>query len=435
MTQTLQGWGRYPTLQADVAHPATQHAAKDWLKLQPTGIAYGLGRSYGDSALAPQVLQTDRMNLLLAFDGASGRLTAQAGVTLDEILRFFVPRGWFLRVTPGTRFVTLGGAVASDVHGKSHHATGCFSECVESFRLLLASGEIWNCSRGENPELFRATCGGMGLTGVILDVSLHLMAIQSAYFDQVTYKCPDLDAVLDRLAETAHVTYSVAWIDCVATGRHLGRSVLTVGEHAKEGGLLAHGDPKLTVPFEPPFDAVTPFTIKAFNALVYGKEFKAVKRQRIHYAPFFYPLDVATHWNRLYGRSGFTQYQFVLPAAAGRASLRTVLERIAASGMGSPLAVLKVAGHANANPLSFPLAGHTLALDFKIQPGLFELLDGLDQLVLGLGGRLYLAKDARMSAGTFKQSYPRWLEFQAVREKVGAIGRFASLQSQRLGLD
>jgi FAD/FMN-containing dehydrogenase len=261
------------------------------------------------------------------------------------------------------------------------------------------------------------------------------MPIPSAYFDQVTYKCPSLEAVLDRLDETAKVTYSVAWIDCVATGQHLGRSVLTVGEHAKEGGLRAHGAPKLTLPFELPFPAVTPFTIKAFNALVYAKELKAVQRKRIHYAPFFYPLDVATHWNRLYGRDGFTQYQFVLPTAAGRQGLRTVLMRIAASGMGSPLAVLKVAGHANANPLSFPLAGYTLALDFKIQPGLFALLDELDALVLGLGGRLYLAKDARMSAATFKQSYPRWQEFQAVRAKVGAIGRFASLQSKRLGLD
>jgi len=435
MTQALQGWGRYPIIRSDVAHPAMTSAAQDWVARQPSGIAHGLGRSYGDSALAAQVLKTDRLNLLLAFDPATGMLTAQAGVTLDEILTGFVPRGWFLRVTPGTRFVTLGGAVASDVHGKSHHATGCFSECVDSFRLLLASGQVWNCSRSENPELFRATCGGMGLTGVILDVSLRLMPITSAYFDQVTYKCPGLDAVLDRLAETAQVTYSVAWIDCVATGASLGRSVLTVGEHATEGPLTPHGAPKLTVPFDPPFNAVNPFTIKAFNALVYSKEFKAVKRSRIHYAPFFYPLDVATHWNRLYGKPGFTQYQFVLPMAAGRQGLRTVLTRIAASGMGSPLAVLKVAGAANDNPLSFPLAGYTLALDFKVQPGLLGLLDELDALVLGLGGRLYLTKDARMSEATFKQSYPRWAEFQGVREKVGAIGRFASLQSKRLGLD
>ena len=346
-----------------------------------------------------------------------------------------MPRGWFLKVTPGTRFVTLGGAVAADVHGKSHHATGCFSESVDSFRLLLASGEVWNCSRDENPELFHATCGGMGLTGVILDVTLRLLPIRSAYFDRVTYRCDGLDALLERLQETAGVTYSVAWIDCVATGRHLGRGVLTVGEHATEGGLVPHRPPRLALPFEPPFEAVNRLSIRAFNALVYHKELRAVKRSRVHYAPFFYPLDIARDWNRLYGRAGFTQYQFVLPFAAGADALRRLMGRIAGSGLGSSLAVLKVAGAANANPLSFPLAGWTLALDFKIQPGLFEFLDGLDAELADRGGRLYLAKDVRMSAATFRRGYPRWEDFQRVREKVGAIGRFASLQSKRLGLD
>lgn len=429
------GWGRYPILSSQISHPASQVAARADVLGAASLIARGLGRSYGDSSLAPRALASDRLDCLLAFDPASGTLTAQAGVSLDEILTFFVPRGWFLKVTPGTRFVTLGGAVAADVHGKSHHATGCFSESVDSFRLLLASGELWNCSRDENPELFRATCGGMGLTGVILDVTLRLLPIRSAYFDQVTYQCSGLDAMLERFSETAAITYSVAWIDCVATGAALGRGVLTVGEHASAGGLVPHRPPILRLPFELPFPAVTPLTIKAFNALVYHKELKAVRRSRVHYTPFLYPLDVARDWNRLYGRDGFTQYQFVLPFAAGSEGLRRVLERIAASGMGSGLAVLKVAGAANANPLSFPLAGYTLALDFRIQPGLFALLDELDALVLDLGGRLYLAKDARMSESTFKKSYPRWQDFQRVREKVGAIGRFASLQSKRLGLD
>jgi decaprenylphospho-beta-D-ribofuranose 2-oxidase len=434
-TEAIQGWGRHPRIDADVSHPATPSAARAALAACPSLIARGLGRSYGDSSLAPCALQSDRLNLFLEFDQASGVLTAQAGVSLDQILTQFVPRGWFLPVTPGTRFVSLGGAVASDVHGKSHHATGCFSDWVISFVLLLANGQAWNCSREENPELFRATCGGMGLTGVILAVTLKLKPIQSAYFDQATYKCPSLDAVLERFDETAHSTYSVAWIDCVATGKSLGRSVLTVGEHATEGGLAPHRAPKIPVPFVPAFPLVNPLTIKAFNALVYAKELRAVKRDRVHYTPFLYPLDVATDWNRIYGQAGFTQYQLAIPTAAGPQGLRRILARIAASGMGSSLAVLKVFGPANANPLSFPIAGYTLALDFKIQAGLFELLDELDGMVLDLGGRLYLTKDARMSAATFKRSYPRWAEFQAVREKVGAIGRFASLQSKRLGLD
>jgi FAD/FMN-containing dehydrogenase len=434
-TEAIQGWGRHPRIHAEVAHPTTSQSARAALASRPSLIARGLGRSYGDSSLAPQAMQSDRMNLFLSFDPASGVLTAQAGVSLDQILTQFVPRGWFLPVTPGTRFVTLGGAVASDVHGKSHHVTGCFSDCVISFVLLLADGQAWNCSRDENPELFRATCGGMGLTGVILAVTLKLKPIQSAYFDQVTYKCPSLDAVLERFDETAQSTYSVAWIDCVATGKSLGRSVLNVGEHATEGGLAPHHAPRIPVPLVPPFPLVNPLTIRAFNALVYAKELSAVKRNRVHYAPFLYPLDVAQDWNRIYGKDGFTQYQLAIPTAAGPKGLRQILERIAASGMGSSLAVLKVFGPANANPLSFPIAGYTLALDFKIQPGLFELLDGLDERVLDLGGRLYLTKDARMSEATFKKSYPRWPEFQALRAKVGAIGRFASLQSKRLGLD
>jgi decaprenylphospho-beta-D-ribofuranose 2-oxidase len=434
-TEAIQGWGRHPRIDAEVSHPTTSRSARAALASKPSLIARGLGRSYGDSSLAPQAVQTDRLNLFLDFDPDAGVLTAQAGVSLDEILRVFVPRGWFLPVTPGTRFVTLGGAVASDVHGKSHHSTGCFSECVASFVLLLADGQAWTCSRDENPELFRATCGGMGLTGVILAVTLRLKPIQSAYFDQVTYKCPSLEAVLERFDETAKSSYSVAWIDCLSTGKSLGRSVLNVGEHAAEGGLAPHRAPMIPVPFVPPFPLVNPFTIKAFNALVYGKELQAVKRDRVHYTPFLYPLDVASDWNRLYGRDGFTQYQLAIPTAAGPKGLRLLLERIAASGMGSSLAVLKVFGPANANPLSFPIAGYTLALDFKVQPGLFEMLDELDAMVLDLGGRLYLTKDARMGESMFKRSYPRWTEFQGVREKVGAIGRFASLQSKRLGLD
>jgi FAD/FMN-containing dehydrogenase len=434
-TEPIQGWGRHPRIDAEVTHPTTSQSARIALGSRPSLIARGLGRSYGDSSLAPHAMQSDRMSLFLAFDEANGVLTAQAGVSLDQILTQFVPRGWFLPVTPGTRFVSLGGAVASDVHGKSHHSTGCFSDCVLSFVLLLADGQAWNCSRDENPELFRATCGGMGLTGVILAVTLKLKRIQSAFFDQVTYKCPNLDAVLERFDETAQSTYSVAWIDCVSSGRSLGRSVLNVGEHSAEGGLVPHRAPGLRVPFVPPVPLVNPFTIKAFNALVYGKELRAVKRDRVHYAPFLYPLDVASDWNRLYGKDGFTQYQLAIPTAAGPKGLRRVLERIVASGMGSSLAVLKVFGPANANPLSFPFAGYTLALDFKIQRGLFEMLDGLDDMVLGMGGRLYLTKDVRMSEATFKRSYPRWPEFQALREKVGAIGRFASLQSKRLGLN
>lgn len=430
----LSSWGRFPTIDAQVSHPDATPAIQAAVAAGSL-IPYGLGRSYGDSALAPRVLMTDRLDLFLGFDEKSGVLHAQAGVSLDSILRLFVPRGWFLKITPGTKYISVGGAIASDVHGKSHHVDGCFSECVLDLRLILADGTIVTCSREQNAELFRATCGGMGLTGVIVDARFKLQRIQSALFDQTTYKCPDLKAVMERLDETQAVRYAVAWIDCVKTGPGMGRSVLTVGDHAAEGPLTPHGDPRIPVPIVAPDWTVSPWTIKAFNALVYAKTLKAESKARIHYNPFFYPLDIASDWNRLYGKAGFTQYQLAIPKAAGYPGMKRVLELISGSGMGSGLAVIKTTGPENANPLSFPLAGYTLALDFKHQSGLDALLDRLDELVLELGGRVYLTKDVRLKEKAFKQSYPRWQDFQAVRKNVGAIGRFASLQSKRLGLD
>ena len=346
-----------------------------------------------------------------------------------------MPRGWFLEVTPGTKYVSVGGAIASDVHGKNHHAAGCFSSCVLDFDLMGADGELLRCSPAENAALFAATCGGMGLTGIVTRARIRLRAIRSSTINQVTYKARNLDEVLERFEQTRAAPFSVAWIDCLSQGASLGRSVLTVGDFAEEGPLLPHPVPRMDVPLVPPLSPVLPLTMKAATAVLYHKVLRRESRQRVHYESFFYPLDALLHWNRMYGRSGFTQYQFVLPFAAGPKGLRSVLAAVAASGMGTFLAVLKVMGAANGNPLSFPIAGYTLALDFRHQNGLFRLFDELDAQVLDLGGRLYLTKDVRMSEATFKRSYPRWREFQDLREKTGAKGRFASMQSRRLGLD
>jgi decaprenylphospho-beta-D-ribofuranose 2-oxidase len=431
----LEGWGRHPIVDADVSHPQDADATRGQVRSGPPLIAHGMGRSYGDSALGPRVLQSDRLNLLLGFDPATGVLQCQAGVSLDELLRVFVPRGWFPWVTPGTKYVSVGGAIAADVHGKNHHSAGCFSESVESLDLMLADGAVVTCSRGEHAELFRATCGGMGLTGIILRATLRLKPIRSARIVQTTYKARDLDELLERFEATRSLPYSVAWIDCLSRGRALGRSVLDVGDFAPEGPLEAHAEPGLSVPLVPPVSPVNPLTNKAFNAFLYHHVLRRERRSLVHYESFFYPLDKILHWNRLYGKSGFTQHQCVIPAAAGPKGLRGLLEAIAASGRGSFLGVLKVMGEANANPLSFPLAGYTLALDYKLGPGLFAFLDELDARVLDLGGRVYLAKDVRLGEAAFKRMYPRWREFQELREKTGAKGRFASLQSRRLGLD
>ena len=430
----ISGWGRYPKIDADIQFPKTGNECAHVLRSSGSIIPRGLGRSYGDSSLASQVLETTELQYFQEFNPETGVLACDAGVSLYEILNVFVPKGWFLPVTPGTRFVTVGGAIASDVHGKNHHIDGTFCEHVLSFDIALGNGEIVTASPMQNPDLFRATCGGMGLTGVIIAARIRLKPIVSSDILETTIKAPNLDAVLDGFEKYAQSTYSVAWIDCLAKGADLGRSLLMIGEHASDGGLKLASKKPMTIPMDAPTQLLNPLSIKAFNTLYYGKVLQAEQSRRTSFETYFYPLDQMLHWNRLYGKPGFLQYQFVVPSASGREGMRRILEEITASGQGSFLAVLKAFGKQNDNLLSFPFEGYTLALDFKVSPGIFALLDRLDQLVLQYGGRLYLAKDARMTEQTFKASYPRWQEFEEVRSKYHAAGKFASLQSKRLGL-
>ncbi len=448
----LSGWGRYPQIDRTPLRPAHTPAVQSIIAAQvnpnpgstnlPGLVARGLGRSYGDSALANSLLTTQNLDHFLSFDEDSGVLNCAAGVSFAEILKVFVPKGWFLPVTPGTQFVTVGGAIASDVHGKNHHLDGSFSAHLISLKLMIASGEILECSNSQHRELFLATCGGMGLTGIILEASFQMLAIESAYIQETTWKTSNLAETLALFNEFQETTYSVAWIDCLSTGKHLGRSLLMLGEHAKKEVLQANsaGDlqvgkaGKLSIPIDMPNVLLNSYSVKAFNSLYYNKVRQKQTQRQVHYAPFFYPLDSIQNWNRLYGKQGFTQYQFVLPKAAGLEGMTKILSKIAESKRGSFLAVLKAFGKANDNYLSFPMEGYTLALDFKIDATLFAFLDELDAIVLDYGGRLYLTKDARMSAATFKQSYPLWEQFQEIRHQYGAEKVFNSLQSQRLGL-
>lgn len=432
----IQGWGRYPSVDAEEVAPATQSAASACLQRLngSAAICRGMGRSYGDSALASQVIGTRHLDLLLDFDEAAGTLRCGAGVTLAQLLEIIVPRGWFLPVTPGTKFVTVGGAIASDVHGKNHHLEGCFGDHVTSLLLMLGNGEVLRCSRSSHPDLFHATCGGMGLTGIILEAGMRLKPVRSAFILQHTLKAPALQDAIDFLDANYGSTYAVAWIDCLATGAALGRSLVMLGEHAAEGGYTLPEPPRLSIPFDMSGKLLNRFSIKAFNTLYFHRVQRRGQQKTVHYDPFFYPLDRLLHWNRLYGKRGFVQYQFVLPKQAGTDGMRAILERIAVSRRGSFLAVLKLFGKQNSNFLSFPMEGYTLALDFKIEDGLFELLEQLDVMVLDYGGRIYLTKDARMSEQTFKESYPNWELFQEVRAHYGAQGKFSSCQSQRLGL-
>jgi FAD/FMN-containing dehydrogenase len=430
----ISGWGRYPKIDAEVILPRDLLQASTLVRSDGLLIPRGLGRAYGDSSLANRVMETTNLQFFHSFDSVSGVLSCDAGVSLFEILKVFVPKGWFIPVSPGTRFVTVGGAIASDVHGKNHHLDGTFGQHVISLQLLLGNGEIVRVSPTENTALFNATSGGMGLTGTILSASFRLVPIKSSEIIETTIKAANLDAVLDGFAQFGDSTYIVAWIDCLAQGKNLGRSLLMVGEHAEDGPLTVADINPLTMPVDAPSSLLNPFSIKAFNALYYAKAQNGVSTRRRSFESYFYPLDQILQWNKLYGKAGFMQYQFVIPTSAGREGLRQILKTIAASGQGSFLAVLKTFGKQNANYLSFPIEGYTLALDFKVTESIFALMDQLDQLVLQYGGRLYLTKDARMSEATFKTSYPNWQEFEAVRERYHAIGKFASLQSKRIGL-
>jgi len=429
----LTGWGRYPRIQA-VGHSfETVERLRSCQKKAGDYIVYAMGRSYGDSALNERVILTRRFNKILGFDPREGIVTCESGVTLSELIEVFLPRGWFLSVTPGTKFITAGGAVASDVHGKNHHKAGCFSECVRSFDLMLPDGEVVHCSREENQDLFLATCGGMGLTGVILTVSFGLQPVRSAYIRETVIRCRNLKEIFSLFEEKTGVTYSVAWIDCLAKGENIGRSVLMLGEHAESGRLNPPSIKPCSVPFDMPGACLNKYSVSLFNQLYYYKSPSFVEGRLVPLDTFFYPLDKISQWNRIYGRRGFTQYQLVLPMEASYEGLKIMLERIASSGLGSFLGVLKLFGPQNENYLSFPMEGYTLALDFKLQSALFPLLDELDRIVLDHGGRLYLTKDVRMTRDVFIKGYPRWREFAELREKRGMKDKFNSLQSKRLG--
>ncbi|MBI5447665.1 MAG: FAD-binding oxidoreductase [Gammaproteobacteria bacterium] len=430
----MQGWGRYPKIEAELLQPLTITDCKNFVKNTSSLIARGLGRSYGDSSLANNILGMKYLNHFLTFDKIAGVICCGAGVSINELLNTSIPHGWFLPVTPGTRYVTIGGAIASDVHGKNHHHEGAFSGYVINLQLLLSNGEIVTASATEHSDLFKATCGGMGLTGIILSANIKLKPIKSSCILQTTIKSYCLDEALEKFEQCSKSSYSVAWIDCLATGKHLGRSVLTLGEHAENGTLTREKSSTIPVFFDLPGCFLTSKSIKAFNLFYHGKISQKTETKLIKFNSFFYPLDNLRNWNYLYGKQGFIQYQFVLPKVASAVGLKQILGRIAQSGKGSFLAVLKLLGKENNNFISFPMEGYTLALDFKITAGLLELLEELDRMVLNFGGRIYLAKDARMTEKTFKSSYPCWIDFESVREKYGAIGKFSSQQSKRIGL-
>lgn len=429
---SLQSWGMYPLVENNIIKFQSEKELADKLKVTDELIPYGNGRSYGDSALNHTLVHTRPYDYFLGFDESTGILHVQAGVLLSEILESVVKHGWFLKITPGTKLISVGGAIASDIHGKNHHIEGCFSECVEEFSIMLADGEVQTVTKGE--DLFLATCGGMGLTGVILTAKISLKKINSQFINQTTIKTKNLKETFAAFEEYKTDPYSVAWIDCLAKGENIGKSLLMVGDFADDGDLRYKPKSKLNIPFNFPSFALNTLSVKAFNWLYYNKSKDGVSHQRVHFDSFFYPLDSIRNWNRIYGKNGFTQYQFILPKESSFDGLERILDKISKSGKGSFLAVLKLYGKENGNYLSFPIEGYSLALDFKIEDGLFELLDELDEIVVECGGRIYLTKDVRVSKKTFEYGYDKIEVFRKFREKNNMSEKFNSLQSKRLGL-
>lgn len=427
----VHNWGLFPKINANVIEPKNYEKEISEIINSDSIIARGNGRCYGDSALQNTIFSTLKMKKFIFFDSEKGTLKCESGVLLSEILNLIVPKGYFLPVTPGTKFITVGGAVASNIHGKNHHKDGAFSKYIIDFEILLHNGQIVKCSKTENTSIFTNTIGGMGLTGLITTVCLSLKKIETSYIKQKSIKASNLDQIIDYLDAYKDYTYSVAWINCLSKGKSIGKSILMLGEHAKKNEigtknkvLQPHSSKQINIPFHFPSLTLNKYTVRAFNWFYYNKQIQKETNTIVHYNSFFYPLDSLNNWNRIYGKKGFTQYQFVIPFENGKEGLHKILKEISNSGCGSFLAVLKTFGAKDeySSSLSFPMKGYTLALDFKINTKVLTLLNKLDNLVLQYGGKLYLAKDSRMSKDMFSRTYSKQIK----------SNKFISLQHERL---
>ena len=440
--EQVSNWGNYPRLKSNVIKPSTEKEIAATLKNIQSLIPRGNGRSYGDNSLAQNILSTKRLNHFLFFDERRGILEAESGVLLDEISDCCLKKGWFLFVTPGTQYVTLGGAIASDVHGKNHHCEGSFSNYLISMQLMTAQGKVITVSPNQHQELFNASCGGMGLTGIIISAKIQLKKVQSAYISQTTYPAKNLLEVMNLFKNHHSDTYTMAWIDCLAKGKKLGRSILVTGEHAGAKECQSkYPDPfflkqtikKLKIPFYFPSWVLNRYFIKLFNSIVYHVQTLKSSKYLISLHSFFYPLDHIKDWNKMYGKRGFYQYQCLIPYENSEKALTEILTHISKKGCASFLAILKLFGPSNPS-LSFPAKGYTLALDFPRNNKSEKTMNELDKIIEAYGGRIYLAKDARINKDSFSKGYKNLDEFIKEKRKWDPENKFESIQSKRLGI-
>jgi FAD/FMN-containing dehydrogenase len=429
----ISGWGQLPVPGREIRSENLEALTRDAV------LTRGLARSYGDASLPPPshpvVAATPLGDRLLAFDDQTGVLRAEAGYSLHDLFRLFLPRGWFTPVSPGTQFVTLGGMVAADIHGKNHHVDGCIGRHVRALRLRVASGAIVEASREREPDLFRATIGGMGLTGHILEVELQLVRLPSPWIFGARYRIPDIDTFLSMLKRTAaEWPFTMGWIDCLSGGRRMGRGFLDCGRWATASEAPAKPPrplARLTVPFVCPSWVMGRTVGRVANEAIYRWS-RPKAGHVIHPEKFFYPLDALHDWHRLYGRRGFTQHQSVLPESAGPQAVRQLLALLTRAGAASFLCVIKDCGAQGEGLLSFPLRGTSIALDIPVRDSTQQVIDTLNEFVISVGGRIYLAKDAFTRAEHYRAMEPRLDEWLAIRRRWDPDERLRSAQSVRL---
>ena len=443
--QTLEGWGRYSRVESDVLRSESRRdliAAVTSNGNHPV-LARGLGRAYGDAALLSGgvMLLMERLDRILEFDPETGWLKCEAGFSLDDLVRIFLPRGFFPPVVPGTRFVTLGGALASDVHGKNHHISGSWASHVRNVELLKSTGEIVFCDAENNSELFWATAGGQGLTGIILSMEVRLLPVESDAMDVTSTRVRDLEEFLGASAAHQEWAYSVGWIDGLARGKSMGRGNFIAGKHAPAGssgkaGILSKLPRGLVSgKFLESNLLLNGLSARMFNAAYYRKQFTKRSRGTTSVYPFFFPLDTVDRWNRMYGKRGFFQYQFVVPPDPQHLALKQLLKTISESGTLPFLGVIKEFGTESHSGLSFPRPGVTVALDFaNTGQNTLDLFTRLDDMVADAGGRVYLSKDARLGVEDFRRMYPEWEEWKRVRDEADPLNMFQSELGRRLGL-